>query len=253
MGSTLFAPIIFFFVSFVFSMLGRGGGTLYVPILFWLGMNLKTQAIPLSILLGLTTSSTATFTYGLKKEVDWKLALPFGATMVAFAPLGARINLGMSPESLILIFAVFTILATIPLLKKNSKRTVKSFNLNKGMKVGTLGGSLLGFLAGLIGRGGGSFTVPLFYLTGQKVKNAAATSSFVVACAGISSFISHVAMHAKPSWGIWISCVIAVLAGSRLGSRFMIDRLSDRQLRIIFVSINLSVATMLLIKDVILS
>jgi hypothetical protein len=35
------APLIFFCIAFVFSMLGMGGSQLYIPILFWLGMDFK--------------------------------------------------------------------------------------------------------------------------------------------------------------------------------------------------------------------
>jgi len=49
------------------------------------------------------------------------------------------------------------------------------------------GGGAIGFLAGLIGRGGGSLVVPLLFMSGMEAKMAAATSAFVVSCAGVSS------------------------------------------------------------------
>ena len=63
MNTIYLAPIIFFFIAFVFSMLGMGGSQLYIPILFWLGMDFKTQAIPLGMLLNVVNSSSAAFTY----------------------------------------------------------------------------------------------------------------------------------------------------------------------------------------------
>ena len=66
------APILFFFIAFVFSMLGMGGSQLYIPILFWLGMDFKTQAIPLGLLLNIVNSSSALITYGRKKLVECK-------------------------------------------------------------------------------------------------------------------------------------------------------------------------------------
>ena len=39
--SYLAAPA-FFVIAFVFSMLGMGGSQLYIPILFWLGLDFKT-------------------------------------------------------------------------------------------------------------------------------------------------------------------------------------------------------------------
>lgn len=43
---------LIFIVSFVFAMLGLGGGMLYVPIFHWLGFGLKDVVIPLWLLQG---------------------------------------------------------------------------------------------------------------------------------------------------------------------------------------------------------
>jgi len=45
-------PVIFFCIAFVFSKLGLGGSGLYIPILHWLGLDFKTEAIPLGMLCG---------------------------------------------------------------------------------------------------------------------------------------------------------------------------------------------------------
>jgi uncharacterized membrane protein YfcA len=90
----------FFSIAFVFSMLGMGGSQLYIPVLFWLGM-----------LLNVVNSSSAAFTYSRHKLIQWKIARPFGISMVAFAPLGARVNMELPTKPIILVFAEFTALA----------------------------------------------------------------------------------------------------------------------------------------------
>jgi len=115
------------------------------------------------------------------------------------------------------------------------------------------GGGIIGFLAGLIGRGGGSLVVPLLFMTGIDAKVAAATSAFVVSCAGVSSFASHVATTAQPQWWLWIASAASVLIGSQLGSHVMADRLKPRAMRYIFGGVLLAIAALLLIKDVLLA
>lgn len=252
MDLIIVVPFVLFGVAFLFSMMGRGGGTLYIPILFWIGMDLKTQAIPLSLLLGLATSSLAAGNYAWKKVIDWRIAIPFGLVMILFAPLGAYFNLNLPEELLLIILAGFTAISTIPLIigRKNVKGR---YSFEKALATGISGGGALGFFAGLIGRGGGSFIVPLLYAAGVRVKTAAAVSAFAVACATFSSFISHFSMHAHPQWWIWALSAFAVVSGSRIGSNFMVEKLSSRQIRWIFIAINLGVATLLIIKDVILA
>ena len=81
--------LIFFAIAFVFSMLGMGGSQLYIPILFWTGMDFKTEAIPLGMLLNLVNSSSAAITYGHRGIVAWRVAVPFAAAIIVFAPVGA--------------------------------------------------------------------------------------------------------------------------------------------------------------------
>ncbi len=249
MNLVYFAPPIFFVIAFVFSMLGMGGSQLYIPILFWLGMDFKTQAIPLGMLLNVVNSSSAAFTYAKKGLIDWRMATSFGIFMVLFAPVGTLANISLPTKPVILIFAVFTAIAAILML---SGWKPKGGNLSKRGRLilGICAGSVLGFFAGLIGRGGGSFVVPLLYIAGLEPRLAAATSSMVVTFSGISSFVSHTATAARPDWGIWISCVIAVFLGSQLGSRLMANRLKSNSIKLIFGIVLLGIALLLIIKDV---
>ncbi len=80
-------PPLFFVIATVFSMLGMGGSQLYTPILYWLGMDFKSEAIPLGLLLNLINSASAAVVYARKKLIDWRVAIPFGVTMILFAPL----------------------------------------------------------------------------------------------------------------------------------------------------------------------
>ena len=118
--------------------------------------------------------------------------------------------------------------------------------------LGLSDGSVLGLITGLIGRGGGSFVVPLLYIAGLEAKAAAATSSFVVTCSGISSFGAHLATAARPNWLIWGGCAIAVFLGSQLGSRVMADRLKPKGVRTIFGVVLWGVAILLFVNDVLL-
>lgn len=244
-------PVMFFFVSFVFSMLGMGGSQLYIPILFWLGMDFKTQAIPLGMLLNVVNSLSAALTYGRKGIIDWKVAIPFGLFMILFAPIGTWLNINLPTKPIVLIFALFTATAALLMLSgwKPKKGNLSS---RERTTLGIFGGSVLGFFAGLIGRGGGSFVVPLLYIAGLEAKTAAATSAFVVTCSGISSFLSHIFTAAQPNWSIWVLCVFSVLVGSQLGSRLMAAKLESKYVKTIFGVVLLGVAAILILQNLLL-
>jgi len=245
------AAPLFFVIAFVFSMLGMGGSQLYIPILFWMGMDFKTQAVPLGMLLNVVNSFSAATTYALKRLTAWGVAVPFALTMVAFAPLGAWLNVRLPTKSLLVFFALFTASAAV-LMLSGWRPSRTGVSRRTWVLLGLSAGAGLGLIAGLIGRGGGSFVVPLLFLAGLSPKRAAATSAFVVTCSGMSSFISHVATAAQPQWGIWTACVAAVLVGSQIGSRLMAGRMKSRAVKLVFGWVLLGVAGLIIVKDVIL-
>jgi len=247
-----FVVPIFFVIAFVFSMLGMGGSQLYVPILFWAGMDFKTEAVPLGMLLNVVNSATASVTYGRRGLIVWRAALPFAISMVVFAPLGAYLNMQLPVKPLLVFFALFTAAAAI-LMLSGWKPVQGGLSRAGHMRFGLTGGSVLGLTAGLIGRGGGSFVVPILHLAGLEARAAVGTAAFTVTCSGLSSFVSHIATAAQPRWGIWTACTAAVFVGSRLGSRVMAHRMSPRGVKLVFGCVLLGVAGLILIKDVVLA
>ena len=249
METLYFAPPLFLLIALVFAMVGLGGSQLYIPILFWLGMDFKTQAIPLGMLLNVVNSCSAAWTYGRKGMIAWKVAIPFGIAMVLLAPLGTWINVTLPTKPIILLFALFTASAGLLML---SRWKPKGDGLSTGQRVflGITAGSVLGFFAGLIGRGGGSFVVPLLYMAGLEAKAAAATSALVVSFSGSSSFVSHIASAARPVWGVWILCGVAVFLGGQIGSRLMAEKLNPRSVKLVFGWILMGVALLLIVKHV---
>ena len=186
--------------------------------------------------------------FGRNHLIDWKVAIPFGITMVLFAPIGAMLNSIIPTKLLIIIFAVFTGFASILMLSGWKPKRDK-FSENEKRVVGFAGGSFLGFLAGLIGRGGGSFVVPLLYILGLDAKIAAATSAFVVTCSGVSSFVSHIFIAAQPVWHVWLISIISVLIGSQLGSHIMANKMKSHNTRIVFGVVLLIVAVILILES----
>lgn len=250
-GISFLAAPIFFVIAFVFSMLGMGGSQLYIPILFWLGLDFKTEAIPLGMLLNVANSASAAVTYGRKKLIVWPVIVPFAASMVAVAPVGVWLNVRLPVKSLLIFYVLFTASAAI-LMLSGWKPSRSKLSPRGKVILGLTAGSGLGLIAGLIGRGGGSFVVPLLYVVGLEARMAAASSAFVVTCSGLSSLVSHLTTAAQPQWGIWISCLVAVLAASQLGSRLMVSRISSHAIKRIFGWVLLGVAALILIKDVVL-
>ena len=78
------------------------------------------------------------------KMINWKLAIHSGLAMIAFAPLGAWLNISLPTKAIILILALFTAISVIPLIGNWHLKYEPSHQ--GGIKVGVFGGSSLVFL-----------------------------------------------------------------------------------------------------------
>ena len=252
MNSVYWLVPVFLAIAFIFSMLGMGGSQLYIPILFWTGMDFKTEAVPLGMLLNLVNSCSAAITYGRNELVAWQVAAPFAVAIVACAPIGVWLNVRLPVKPLLTFFALFTASAAV-LMLSGWKPQRGEMSSRGRVTLGLTAGGGLGLVAGMIGRGGGSFIVPLLYMAGLEARVAAATSSAIVSGSGLSSFVSHLATAAQPQWGVWLACAVAVLTGSQLGSRVMAMRMKSRAVKMVFGWVLLGVAALIIVKDVILA
>ena len=245
------APLAVAAITFVFSMLGMSGGQLIIPTLFWLGLDFKTQAIPTGLLCAAVSATSAAFTYVRTRQVNWRVGLPFMLAILVGPPLGAATNARLPTKPIIAAFAAFTAAAALLMLSGWRPRGGGLSRRGQWM-LGLFGGLGLGFLVGLIGRGGGSFIVPLLYICGLEAKAAAATSAVIVTGSNWVGFVSHLPTAQIPP-AVAAASAAAALVGSQLGSNFMVRRLDKRQVKKAFGVVLLFVAGVLLVKDVILA
>lgn len=251
--------ILFFLIAILFSMLGLGGGILYVPILLQSGLTYhQSAATALSIMIVL--SFTATIVYHLNNMVDWKIVFllePFSFTGAYIA--GANSNL--FPEKILLIlFSAVMILSAFFMIRQPSERKqitdnklgfIQSKKMNHKYHINLWLGIPLAFITGMIsallGVGGGFAKVPLMTLVfNVPTKVAVATSSAMIIITATAGFLGHsYAGHVNLQLSIILS--FAAFLGALIGSRISIK--SDKKfLDITFAIILIVVSIWMLIK-----
>ena len=109
-----------------------------------------------------------------------------------------------------------------------------------------IGGLLIGFVAGLLGVGGGFLMVPMMIAMGYETKKAAATSAFVVIFSSFSGFAGHVAEAKHLDWPLMLVTSVGVVVGAQIGARVMRDKMKPRWIKRIFGVILMGVAAKLL-------
>ena len=95
--------------------------------------------------------------------------LPVPIFIVAFAPIGVCLNAQLPAKPLLTFFALFTASAA-GLMLSGCKPQRGEMSFRGRVTLGLTAGGGLGLVAGLIGRGGGSFIVPLLYIAGLEAR-----------------------------------------------------------------------------------
>jgi uncharacterized membrane protein YfcA len=233
--------------SFLFSMLGLGGALIYVPVLKWAGFPVKEVAIPLALLLNGLTTVIALIAYFKNKLVDVKGGLAMTISAFLFAPVGAIVSDKLPVDFLLILFSIAVLAAAARMLlmsRMPEPKQVMSFK--KRAIIGAIIGGFAGFMAGLLGIGGGFIMAPLLMWMGYETKKAAATSAFAVTFSSFSGFLGHVSQgHFEVTLTIVLSA--AVIIGALLGSNFLVNKAKTSRIKQIFAVVLLAIAIKIII------
>jgi uncharacterized membrane protein YfcA len=233
--------------SFLFSMLGLGGALIYVPVLKWAGFPVKEVAIPLALLLNGLTTLIALIAYFKNKLVDVKGGLAMTISAFVFAPVGAVVSDKLPVDFLLILFSIAVLAAAGRMLlmsKMPEPKQVMSFK--KRAIIGAIIGGFAGFMAGLLGIGGGFIMAPLLMWMGYETKKAAATSAFAVTFSSFSGFLGHVSQgHFEVTLTIVLSA--SVIIGALLGSNFLVNKAKTSRVKQIFAVVLLAIAIKIII------
>lgn len=229
-----YLPVIFFIVAFAYSSVGLGGGSSYTALMLLLGMS--TTTIPLvSLTLNLFVSSIGSFNFIRNKHLKLKLLLPFIVTSIPIAYVGGMLHLPR--EIFFWILFVSLLFVTLRIYVWNS--TSLNLNLDNSSKVivSLVAGSVLGFVAGTVGIGGGIYLVPLIIILGLgNQKEAAATGIIFVwlnSMAGLISRLQHNSVDLLPYFPLIIAVVLGGFLGSHMGASRFSPRMMEKILGII--------------------
>jgi len=228
---------IFFLVSCLFSMLGMGGGIIYVPILLFAGYTMK-EAPAISLILIAATSLAALTHFSKEKKVDWKLALVIDPPTNIMAFIGGYFCT-LLPESVLrtVLIVILMIAGTLMLINSKKEQQPKPnknhwwiwhrefngehYSVNLPLVLSTT--ALIGLLSGMLGITGGIIKLPVMVLLcGVPMDIAVATSTVMVAATAVFGVIGH-ATRTSIDWRTALILAAAAVIGGLLGSRLSVS------------------------------
>tara|TARA_B100000212_G_scaffold169530_1_gene127568 strand:+ start:519 stop:1271 length:753 start_codon:yes stop_codon:yes gene_type:complete len=240
--------ILFFITAILYSSVGFGGGSTYLALLLiW---NIPYYIFPvIALFCNIIVVSGNSFNYVRKGNYDLNLLYPFLIGSVPFAYLGGSLEVDKNFFEKLLFIVLFV--AGVLLLVNNKSYEEKNILIKKvNIYTSLLIGSILGFVSGIVGIGGGIFLSPiLFLLKAAKPKVIVTTASLFILINSISGIIGQFTKKIVMSEVIsfW-PLLISVFIGGLLGNYLNIKLLSSRVLAIITSLLVIFVATRMALK-----
>jgi uncharacterized membrane protein YfcA len=206
----------FFLAAMLYASVGHGGASAYLAILVLAGFT-RNEIAPTVLVLNMLVTTLGTLNYYRAGHLDFRLLFPFILTSIPAAFWGGSVHISEKTFSVILgltllVAALRFLVFTKPIMGKQ--------NLPPGLLfgIGLPVGFGLGFLAGLIGIGGGIFLSPLLLLMGWvDAKKTAAVSAGFILLNSLSGLVAHLIREA-PDWTLLTVLAITVLMGGWIGS-----------------------------------
>lgn len=231
MATLFIAALIVFCFTTVLTVAGVGAAFGIIPLLFWLGFPLK-EAMATALLLNSLSMSFASVTFIRNKLVTFQTAFPILIIASIISPFGAYCTQFVPRESLLWLFSGFLVFAGSMMLFFRPRAKDSLYNWQQHLLIGTLIGSIAGYIGGLLGVGGGNLIVPALIWIGFEPRKAAATSGFIVIFSSLSAFLGHVLLG-NVNLPLLSVSALASIGGGLLGAWLLSFKLKRQQVKII--------------------
>ena len=221
----------FFATALLYASVGFGGGSTYTALLSLAGFDYRLLPI-LSLICNVIVVSGSTVRFARAGVVPWRKALTVSLIAAPLAFLG-----GLTPikeATFLLLLGLCLVGAGLALLLPRAPQDeAEPGALAKFMPFAA---APLGYLAGLVGIGGGIFLAPLLHLTRwDQAKRIAASTSLFILINSLAGLVGQLAKNGTERFGEALTgglpLLVAVVIGGQIGSLLALRMLSERTIR----------------------
>ena len=225
--------IFFFITAILYSSVGFGGGSTYLALLLiW---DVPYYFFPIiALFCNIIVVSGNSLNYIRSGNLNLKLLTPYLVGSIPFAFYGASISI-LKEIFEILLFFVLTIAGIFLLVESKSinKDLIKINQISKILSISI--GSVIGFISGIVGIGGGIFLSPLLFLIkAGHPKHIVTTASLFILINSIFGIAGQLTKNIvfDEFLNYWLLFLV-VLIGGQIGNFLNIKFLSNKMLAFI--------------------
>jgi uncharacterized membrane protein YfcA len=248
------------FVGMILGLLGGGGSILSIPILVYLFDIEPVQASAYSLFIVGVTSFAGAIPKYRDHLVNLRTGILFGLPSILTIFCTRKWIVPTIPDVVLTIgnteitkrllllglFAVLMVLASIPMIR--GRKDFSSKNSKFRVFLVIVEGSLIGFLTGLVGAGGGFLIIPaLVFLTGLPFKTAVGTSLFIISINTLTGFAGDL-LNYEMDWPFLLTISSLAIAGILIGNRISRE-INGSKLRVAFGWMTLLMGAYILFRE----
>lgn len=182
------------------------------------------MAVGIALASDVLASAASAVTYARNRNLDIRNGVIMMVSVLAFTLVGSGVA-SLVPQTTMGNFSVFmTLLLGIKFIVKPvmapKQRFAQATGRQKAIR-SIIGGSVVGFICGFIGAGGGMMMLlVLTSILGYELKTAVGTSVFIMSATALTGSVSHFVIGGMPDVEALILCVISTLAFAKISSFF---------------------------------
>ncbi len=229
-------PVGFFVTALLYASVGFGGGSTYNALLALAHTDFRLLPI-ISLSCNIVVVTGGTLRFARAQQVPWRGALTLALVAAPLAFLG-----GLTPikeKQFLLLLGGSLVFAGLALFVPRAPDREDALPTDQSTQVARwmpLAAAPLGYLAGLVGIGGGIFLAPLLHLTRwNSARKIAATTSLFILINSLTGLLGQLAKAGPQRFGEALGqglpLLLAVIIGGQLGSLLALRFLPERIIR----------------------
>lgn len=245
----IWLPPAFFATALLYASVGFGGGSTYNALLALAGYDYRLLPI-VSLACNIVVVTGSTIRFARAGVVPWKRALVLALIAAPLAYLGGQTPIKQA--TFLVLLGLSLIAAGLALLAPRAPDSdADPAPLARWMPLAV---APLGYLAGLVGIGGGIFLAPLLHFTRwANARAIAATTSLFILINSLSGLVGQLAKNGSDAFsaalGDALPLLIAVVLGGQLGSLLALRWLPERVIRMLTAALTIWAGGQLLYRQ----
>lgn len=181
------------------------------------------QAVGIALASDVLASAVSAYTYKKNGNLDIRNGVIMMVSVLVFTMVGSYVS-SLVPNSTMGSFStVMTMLMGIKFIVKpvmTTKEAMAEVSPKKRAVQSIVCGSLVGFICGFVGAGGGiMMLLVLTSVLGYELKTAVGTSVFIMTFTALTGAVSHFAIGGKPDMLVLALCVVFTFLWARIAAR----------------------------------